>query len=323
MPIDHVLITGGTGFIGAHVAAAFVNEQATVTVYDRNTTTETLSTLGVADEVTVRQGDVTDPRDVAAAVEASGATHVVHLAAVLSETAATDPRTATEVNVTGTTNVLKAVRAAGDRINRLTITSSAGVYAPPDRYATDGEWWVDETALVDPATLYEATKYYCEQQARAYREQYDLPVVSLRPTLVYGPGWENGNSAGFDELIRGPARGEPVSVYYGSARLAWLYAPDMARAFRSATFADSEALSRTVYNVRGPLATVREVATIGRELLPDVAIDINDTESIPWTQRLDTTRIETDLGFRPEYDIKAGVRNYINEVRRASGDPQV
>lgn len=323
MPTDHVLITGGTGFIGAHVAAAFVNEQATVTVYDRNTTTETLATLGVADEVTVRQGDVTDAKDIAAAVEASGATHVVHLAAVLSGTAATEPRTATEVNVTGTTNVLEAVRAAGDRVNRLTIASSAGVYAPPDRYATDGEWWVDETAPVDPATLYGATKYYCEQQARVYREQYNLPVISLRPTLVYGPGRESGSSAVFDELIRAPAHGEPVSVDCGSARLAWLYAPDMARAFRAATFADAEALSRTVYNVRGPLATVREVATVVRELLPDAAIDISDTESIPWTQRLDTTHIETDLGFRPEYDIKAGVRNYINKVRRATGDPKV
>lgn len=319
MTTHRVLITGGTGFIGAHVAATFLDEGFAVTVYDVDTTTGALTALGIEDEVTIQTGDIRDINDVTTAIEASGATHIVHLAAVLSDTTEIDPRAATEVNVTGTTNLFEAVRRT-EGIERVTLASSAGVYASPTRYATDGEWWVDETALVDPTTLYGATKYYCEQQARVYREQYDLPIVSLRPTFVYGPGRESGSSAVFDELIRAPARGEPVSVDCGSARLAWLYAPDVAQAFHAATFANPEALSRSVYNVRGPLATVREVATVVREILPNAAIEISDTESIPWTQRLDTTHIETDLGFRPEYDIEAGVRDYINEVRRTTGD---
>ena len=100
-----VLVTGGTGFIGSYMATDLVKEGHDVVAYDLSTDTDILEKLGVADEVTVRRGDVTDPTDVVRAVRETGTTHVIHLAALLTNAAEENPRAATKVNVEGTNNV--------------------------------------------------------------------------------------------------------------------------------------------------------------------------------------------------------------------------
>ncbi|MEE6209935.1 NAD(P)-dependent oxidoreductase [Salarchaeum sp. III] len=317
--MDTVLVTGGTGFIGAHVAAEFVANDHDVVAYDTSTDDSVLRALGVADDVRIRAGDVTDAEDVATAVRESGASRIVHLAAVLSDTTETDPRAAHTVNIAGTCNVFEAA-ASVPGVDRLVWASSATVYAPADRYAdsdetADDDWWVDEDALYDPVTLYGATKAYCEEQARVFRDTDGVDDVALRPTLVYGPHRETGSSSVFSDLVERPARGESVSIRYGDQPLAWLHVVDAARAFYLATVADASALTRRIYNVRGPLATVREAAGTVRELLDETDITVSDDGTLPWTQRLDTTAIETDLGFEPRYDLRRGFQQYIDAVR--------
>lgn len=312
--MNTVLVTGGTGFIGAHVAAEFVANSHDVVVYDRSTNDRVLRALGVADDVRIRSGDVTDRRDVEATVRASGASRIVHLAAVLSDITESDPRTAHAVNVGGTCNVFEAA-AAVDTVDRVAWASSATVYAPAARYADGDDWWVTEDALYDPVTLYGAMKAYCEEQARVFRETDDISDVALRPTLVYGPYRETGSSSVFGDLVEKPVRGEPVSIGYGDQTLAWLHVADAARAFYLATVTDESALTRRTYNVRGPLATVREAATTVRDLVNDADVTVSDDGTLPWTQRLDTTAIESDLGFTPRFDLRAGFRRYVDAVR--------
>jgi nucleoside-diphosphate-sugar epimerase len=108
--MTRVLVTGGTGFIGSYTAREFVEHGHEVVAYDLSTDTDILERLGVADDVEVRRGDVTDPTDVVRAIRETGATHVVHLAALLTTTARENPRAALEVNVEGTNNIFEAAR---------------------------------------------------------------------------------------------------------------------------------------------------------------------------------------------------------------------
>jgi nucleoside-diphosphate-sugar epimerase len=307
-----VLVTGGTGFIGAFTAAEFAEHGHDVVAFDVNTSDERLAALDVADSVEITRGDVTDATDVFRAVREHDVDRVVHLAALLTNQAADDPRAALEVNVLGTNNVFEAARTFD--LDRVAWASSAAVYAPPERY--DGD--VTERDLVAPDTLYGATKEYNEHQARAY-EAFGVSHVALRPTVAYGPYRETGGSAFLVDLVEKPALGEPFSVEYGDQRIDWQYVEDIAAAFRLAATVDEAALSQRAYNVAGETTTIREAARVVESVVPDADIEVSDDGDLPWTQDLDTTAAEQDLGYEPAFDLEAGVRKYVNVLRAEHG----
>jgi nucleoside-diphosphate-sugar epimerase len=322
-----VLVTGGTGFIGAYVAADLVEHGHSVVAFDLSTDGTRLATLGVADDIEVVRGDVTDPTAVVRTIRETGATHVVHLAALLTDGARGNPRAALEVNCGGTNNIFEAARTLSDQVERVAWASSAAVFAPPERYGggdergSDGErdGWVTEDDLVYPDTLYGATKEYNEHQARVYHEEYGVSHVGLRPTVAYGPYRETGGSAFLVDLIEKPALGEPFAVEYGDQIIDWQYVRDVAQAFRRAAFTPDSDLTRRIYNVRGECATIREAAETVESVLPDADITVADEGELPWTQTLDTSAAREDLGYEPEYDLEAGVREYVSVLREERG----
>jgi UDP-glucose 4-epimerase len=310
------LITGGTGFIGSYVAQEFVNEGHEVIAYDLSTDTRILEQLGVASEVTVRRGDVTDPTDVIRAIRETGTTHVVHLAALLTTTARENPRLAHEVNIGGTNTVFEAARILDDQIERVAWASSAAVFAPPANY---DHGWVTEDDLVYPDTLYGATKEYNEHQARVYHEDYDVSHVGIRPTVAYGPYRETGGSAFLANIIEKPALGESFSVEYGDQVIDWQHVEDIAQAFRLAALTPDDQLSQRIYNVRGELATIREASETVQSILPDAELTVSDEGKLPWTQQLDMSAIQADMDYEVQYDLERGFRKYINVLREDSG----
>ncbi|UHQ98971.1 NAD(P)-dependent oxidoreductase (plasmid) [Natrinema zhouii] len=311
-----VLITGGTGFLGSYVVEDLVDAGHDVVAYDLSTDDRILDKLGVAEDVTIRRGDVSEATDVIRAVKETGTTHIIHLAALLTNTARDNPRAALDVNVAGTNNILEAARTLDDQVERVAWASSAAVYAPPHNY--DGEY-VDENELVYPDTLYGATKEYNEHQARVYYEDYDVSHVGLRPTVAYGPYRETGGSAFLANIVEKPALEESFSVEYGDQVIDWQHARDIAQAFRKAAFAPDEDLNQRIYNVRGELATIREAADTVREIIPDADLDVSDDGELPWTQNLDMTAAQDDLGYEVEYDLETGFREYINTLREENG----
>ncbi|RBI62084.1 UDP-glucose 4-epimerase [halophilic archaeon] len=313
---ETVLVTGGTGFIGSYVAEEFLDRGHDVVAYDLSTDARILEKLGVADDVEVRRGDISDPTDVFRAVRETGATRIVHLAALLTNTARENPRSAIDVNVQGTNNVFEAARTLDDQVERVAWASSAAAFAPPANYDDD---WVTEDDLVYPDTLYGATKEFNEHQAKVYFEDHDVSHVALRPTVAYGPYRETGGSAFLANIVEKPALGEPFSVEYGDQVIDWQHVEDIAQAFRLAAFTPDDDLSRRVYNVRGTVATIREAAETVRGIVPDADLDVSDEGELPWTQKLDMTAIQEDMGYEPEYDLESGFRKYIDVLREEHG----
>jgi UDP-glucose 4-epimerase len=317
-----VLVTGGTGFIGSYVAKDLVEHGHDVVAFDLSTDEHILEKVGVADVVETRRGDVSDPTDVVSAVADTGATHIVHLAALLTNTAEENPRAALEVNVEGTSNVFEAARTLDDQVERVAWASSAAIYAPPHHYDDGTDWWVTEDDLTYPDTLYGATKEYNEHQARVYREEYGVSDVAVRPTVAYGPYRETGGSAFLANIVEKPALGESFSVDYGTEEIDWQHVADIAQSFRLAAFTPESDLTQRVYNVRGELATVRDAAETVQQIMPDADITVSDDGELPWTQRLDMTKAQEDLGYDPQYDLETGFRDYINTLRTENGlDP--
>lgn len=316
MSEETVLVTGGTGFIGSYTAADLIEHGYDVVAFDFSTDTRILEKLGIADDVELVRGDVTDPTALIRTTKQTGATYIVHLAALLTTGARANPRAAVKVNIEGTTNVFETARALDDQVERVAWASSAAVYAPPARYE---HGWVDEDDLVYPDTLYGGSKVYNENQAIVYEEDFGLDLIGLRPTVAYGPYRETGGSAFLANIIEKPALGESFSVDYGDQVIDWQYVVDIASAFRLAMETPASKRERSIYNVRGELATIREAAEIVRAIIPDADIDVSDTGELPWTQRLDMSAAKRDLGYRPDYDLERGFTEYISVLREEAG----
>lgn len=322
-----VLVTGGTGFIGAYAARELLTAGAEAVAYDIDPDPRIPEQLGIADDLRVVEGDVTDPVDLFRAIESHGVDRIVHLAALLTNASRANPRAAVDVNVGGMNAVLEAARTSD--LNRVAWASSSAVYAPPAAYAQDGAGEADggdthvsrrispvnEDDLIGPATLYGACKAFNERLAATYAEAYGVSTVGLRPTLVYGPYRESGSATALTRVIEGPARGEAVAVGPGDHLFDWQHVADAGRAFAAAALADGHDLSRRVYNVCGERATLREVAAVVRDYLPDAEITVTDEGESPWTHAMGMDAARADLDYEPAYDLESGVRQYVDAIR--------
>lgn len=171
---DVILVTGGTGLVGSHVASQAVARGLRVRCLVRSAAAAGfLKSLGC--ELT--EGDLDQPESLRRA--AAGATVVVHCAAKVGDWGPTEDYR--RVNVEGTRALLEACLAAGT-LRRWVQISSLGVYEGRDHYGTD-EATAPSTAGIDGYTL---TKVESELLVQQYVRERSLPAVVLRPGFIYG-----------------------------------------------------------------------------------------------------------------------------------------
>lgn len=201
-----VLVTGGAGFIGSHLAAALVENGERVRVLDSVAMGNRANESANSSEIEVVEADVRDAAAVRKAVE--GVDVVFHLAADASvPRSISDPGTCYDVNVTGTLNVLSAARAAGCR--RLVFASSSAVYgddpALPKR----------ETMLPRPVSPYASSKLAGEDLCAVFERSYGLETVALRFFNVYGPRQDPRGpyAAVIPRFVDALRAGKPVVIY--------------------------------------------------------------------------------------------------------------
>lgn len=220
---EHVLVTGGAGFIGSHLVDALLSGGARVTVLDKLTYAGSLANLA-AHEADPRfrfvPGDVADPSavdplvaDADRVLHAAGETHVDRSIAGPAEFVVT--------NIVGTHVVLEACR---EHARPLLVVSTDEVYGQ-----NDPEGRFDEDAPLRPRSPYAASKAGADLLAQAYRVTYDLPVWVVRGTNAFGPR-QNPEKA-IPVFTMAALEGRPLPVFAdGAQSREWLYVTDWAEA---------------------------------------------------------------------------------------------
>jgi UDP-glucose 4-epimerase len=199
-----ILVTGGAGFIGSHVADAYLRDGHTVTVLDDLSHGKHENVPAGAEFV---QLDIRAP-EAAALIRERRFDLVNHHAAQMDvRVSVNDPRFDASVNVDGLLNLLEASRHAG--VKRFVFVSSGGVvYGEPERRPTP------ESAPKVPESPYGVTKLAGEQYLYYYHRQHGLEYAALRYSNVYGPRQDPHGEAGVVAIFSTRLlKGEPLTVF--------------------------------------------------------------------------------------------------------------
>lgn len=205
-----VLITGGAGFIGSHIAEELVHQGCRVTVLDNLSSGHLENLDPVKSSVDFFQGDIQDEQILADVVP--GCDVVFHQAAVVSVTkTVTDPVQSTSVNDLGTLKVLEAARRSG--VQRVVLASSSAVYGD------DPQLPKVESMPPQPLSPYAVQKLTNEYYALLYSKLYGLEVVCLRYFNVYGPRQDPSSPySGVISIFMTRAKRGAAPTIYGDGR---------------------------------------------------------------------------------------------------------
>jgi len=321
MAAARVLITGGAGFIGTHLAERLCGARPVVLLDNlRRNSLDSAPELRAHPQVEFRQGDVLDRRQVADALQ--GVDTILHLAAIAGVSSYyAQPLETLRVNLLGTINVLEAAVAA--RVTRFLHLSTSEVFGPD-------AWWVDEQALhqvggvSDRRWVYATSKLAAEQFVMRYGEAHGIGCTILRPFNVYGPR-QTGEGAISNFCVAAVA-GQPLTVYGdGTAIRAWCYIADFVEAALAA-LAAPEAIGQD-FNIGNPqeVETTLGLARQVVRLAPSATVQFKAVERTEVRVRIPSIeKARRLLGFNPTVTLEEGLGRTLEwhrgqlEVRSAS-----
>jgi UDP-glucose 4-epimerase len=209
--VQKVLITGGAGFIGSHLAEALVAEGKDVAVLDDLSTgsLDNLTALRGHKQFRFTEGSVQDEAVVERLV--AGADFVYHLAAAVGvELVVRQPVHTLEDNVRGTENVLAAASRCGASV---LLTSTSEVYGKSEK----AHFREDDNLLIGPPTFarwgYACSKLLDEFLAMAYWREKRLPVYIVRLFNTVGPRQTGRYGMVVPRFVQAAVRGEPIAIY--------------------------------------------------------------------------------------------------------------
>ncbi|HEY7529259.1 MAG TPA: NAD-dependent epimerase/dehydratase family protein [Gemmatimonadota bacterium] len=311
------LVTGGAGLVGSHVVDALLAAGAAeVLVLDdfSRGRRENLDDAAARGGVTVVEGDIRDRDLVAEATQ--GVDLVFHQAAIRITRSAEEPRTALEVLVDGTYNVVEAAAIAG--VRKLVAASSASVYGMASAFPTP-----EHHPPYANRTLYGAAKTFGEGLLRSFHETHGLPYVALRYYNVYGPRMD-AHGAYTEVLVRWMERiaaGLPPVVFGdGRETMDFVYVEDVARANLLAAAADA---ADDVFNVgSGDETSLAELAArLLRAMESDLPVEHAPRRTVNAVPRrlADVSGARERLGFTAEVGLDDGLGRLVGwwrSVRR-------
>jgi UDP-glucose 4-epimerase len=296
-------ITGGAGFIGTALANRLSAEGHEVRVLDDVSAGDPTR---LHKDVVFTRGDVNDVPKLWSLMR--NVDCVYHLAARVSvPESMLYARDYNAVNVGGTVSVLEAVRDAGAK--RIVLSSSGAVYGEQQTQP------LTETMRPDPRSPYAVSKLAAEYYVRTTGILWSIETVSLRIFNTYGPGqrWAGAHPPVVPSFIRQVVRGGSVVIFgSGEQTRDYVYIDDVIDALVAASTAPS--VDRQVINVGSGVETSMNdlVEYIGRLTgkMPNVLHNTAESGGVT-RMRSDLTLAADKLGFKPKYDLAAGLRHLL------------
>ncbi|MES4787405.1 MAG: hypothetical protein C4294_18165 [Nitrospiraceae bacterium] len=341
--MERILVTGGAGFIGSHVAEFYAKRGNDVIVFD-NLSREHLLGKGYKNanynwnylrrygNVKLIKGDVTNFEELAKTIKDVDA--IIHLAAQTAVTTSLmDPKTDFMINALGTFNVLEATRISngdpaiiytstnklyGDNVNKIMVLEKETRYIFEDKFKKG----IPETFPID---LCEHTPYGCSKlvgdlYTQDYAKIYGLKTAAFRISCIYGPRQFGVEDQGWVAWFTiATITGKPITIYGDGKQVRdILYVTDLVNAF-DAFLQRKNQLSGEVFNIGGgPENTVSLLELLDMlEQLTGKRSKITFSNWRPSDQKVyisNISKAKEKLGWTPKVSAKEGVKKLVNWV---------
>ncbi|NLW48200.1 MAG: SDR family NAD(P)-dependent oxidoreductase [Firmicutes bacterium] len=300
-----ILITGGAGFIGSHLAEELARQGNELVIIDNLRTGKLVNLSNIGH--TFINADIRDYAVLKSALE--GCSSVYHLAALTSVVESMDKiEECVSINLQGALNVLKAVRENG--VKKICFASSAAVYGDSPELPKI------ETMRLDPQSPYAITKVDGEYYCNLYKDFYGVATVSARFFNVFGER-QDPNSAYASAIpifIRKALSNEPINIYGdGTQTRDFIYVKDIVKALIFLM----ENNSAGVYNIGyGSKIDINSLVNLIKELVgSDSAIRYLPERAGEIRHSFASVKKLMDLGFKPDYALKDGLTRTIDFMR--------
>ena len=309
-----ILVTGGSGFVGSFVVAELLKyEVREVVIYDnmargnldniKNSILDSRCTFFKAG------GDIRDVDILDAAM--NGVDYVFHLAAMWLLHCKDFPRTAFDVNINGTFNILEA--CVKHKVKKLIYSSSASVYGDAVEVP------MLETHPFNNKNFYGASKIASEAMCTAFNDRYGLEIIGLRYMNVYGPGQDQ--TAAYTGVIpimlnKIEANEAPIINGDGSQAYDFIYVEDVAKCNVNALISETKF---GFYNVGTEIQTsIKQLCELILELKKSnlkvsyKPYSVDDARSMVQNRIGSRLKAEEELGFKYSIELDDGLKKLIN-----------
>jgi UDP-glucose 4-epimerase len=306
MKNKNIFITGGAGFIANALIRNLIDDNK-ITVYD-NFTRDTLSNsaFGKHPNLRIVKGDVLDYPALEAAMK--GADIVVHAAAILGiDNVVQNPVNTMRVNMIGSANCLEAARV--NKVSDRYIDFSTSEVFGPMAFRVSEEQQTIAGSAGEGRWTYAVSKMAGEHLAHAYYKQFGLPVVTVRPFNVYGPG--QTMEGAMHMFIKKALQNEDITIHGDGAQIrAWCYVDDFVDClFECMSNPKAIGQSFNIGNARAVITILGLAQTVCRTLNSTSKINHVPPLSADIAIRIPSVdKAEEILGFKATVDLEDGIR---------------
>tara|TARA_Y100001970_G_C14235455_1_gene861512 strand:+ start:1700 stop:3553 length:1854 start_codon:yes stop_codon:yes gene_type:complete len=307
---NSVLITGGAGYIGSHLVKKFLDNNYLVTVLDNFTYgVSGLNYLEDNKNLKIMQGDIANIRDITAAVKDCDT--VVALAAIVGDPACgLDAEETLNLNYESTKILVEACNFYG--VKRLIFASSCSVYG------AGGDIVHNENSPINPVSLYAKTRVFSENYIIENTNENSIPVI-LRLSTVFGYSPRMRYDLVVNTLTANGVVNGSINVFGGNQWRPFIHCKDAADAFyQAAVYENSSKINKQILNVGSENLnyTINQIADIVSDEIGGVILNIDDQTTDLRDYKVSFEKIQRILGFIPSYDIRSGVREIIQAIKK-------
>ena len=306
----NILITGADGFIGSHLTEMLAGrgyQIKALSQYNSFNNWGWLEEVNCLDEIEVLTGDIRDPHFCKYITKDIDL--IFHLAALIAiPYSYIAPDSYVDTNVKGTLNICQA--ALENDVKRVIHTSTSEVYGTAEYVP------IDEKHPLQPQSPYSATKIAADAMAMSFYNSFDLPITIARPFNTYGP--RQSARAVIPTIITQIANGEKL-IKLGdiSPTRDFNYVEDTCRGFVALAECD-KTIGQTVNIGSNHEISIADTLNLIKELMSSDVKFVSEKERVrPKKSEVfrlwcDNSQIEKLTGFKPQVDIREGLKRTIN-----------
>lgn len=314
-----ILLTGGAGFIGTKICSILCKNNQ-VLIYDSLSRNSIINTHLLDNEnVKLKKGDILDYNNLKITVDEFEPDIVIHLAAVAGiDTVIKSPVSTMKINMIGTYNILEAIR--NHNIERFVDFSTSEVFGSY-AYKVDEQHTTNLAPVGEARWTYSVSKLAGEHLSHSYHKEYGLPIVTVRPFNIYGPG-QVGEGAIHQFVIRA-IKDEEMQIHGDGDQIrSWCYIDDFVDGIMLC-LEKKDAIGHS-FNIGNPRGTV--TISMLAQLIKRIA---NSKSHIAYVSKnyvdveLRIPSIEKAkkiLGYSPKHDLSEGLEKTVQWYRGVTID---